>query len=75
LLGAHHSLSLLEQAERVGVAARLKQIPTQLLVAAESGTAEEISSAKRQIHATQKSNQQIVSRAEQKHLKQSQLPF
>jgi hypothetical protein len=53
----------------------LKQIPTQLLVAAESGTAGEISSAKRQIHATQKSNQQIVSRAELKHLKQSQLPF
>ena len=75
VLGAHHSLSLLERAERVGVAARLKQIPTQLLVAAESGTAKEISSAKRQIHATQKSNQQIVSRAEQKHLKQSQLPF
>ena len=75
LSGARHSLSLLERAERVGVAARLKQIPAQLLATAENGTAEEKRSAKRQIHATQKSNQQIVSRAETKRLKQSQLPF
>ena len=69
------SRTLLERAQAVGVSNRLKAIPDQLRQMADKGTADERRmTAKRKIHDIQKANQQIVVRAEEKRMKQTQLP-
>ena len=54
------------RADRVGVTARLRCIPSDLSARALNGTDDEKKKAKADIHKIQKGNQQIVSRAEQK---------
>ena len=66
---------MLARAQKVGVAHRLKPIPDRLLAAVRDGlgTDEEIKAAKKQLKALQTANQQIVSRAEKAHLKQTKI--
>jgi hypothetical protein len=58
------SVSTYDRAVSLGVAHRLKEIPTSLLGRTESGSDADKAAAKKELHKLQKANQQIVARAE-----------
>jgi hypothetical protein len=57
----------------LGIVDRLREIPPRLHEQIESGSELEKKAAKRELHALQKANQKLVSRAEQGRLKQTKL--
>ena len=67
--------TMLDRARKAGVADRLKPIPASLITATQpgSGTDEQLKAAKKQLKALQIANQQTVSRAEKRALKQAKL--
>ena len=69
------STAPLERAQLAGVADMLKSIPTGLHARIASGSKEDAAVAKKELHKLQKYNNQVISRAEKKKLKQSTLSF
>ena len=67
------SVSTYDRAVSLGVAHRLRDIPASLQVRIESVSSAERATAKKELHSLQKTNQQIVARAELQRLKQTKL--
>ena len=67
------SASTYDRAVSLGIVDRLREIPPRLHEQIESGSELEKKAAKRELHALQKANQKLVSRAEQGRLKQTKL--
>lgn len=59
------AISVEERARRLGLSSRLKSVPPNLHTSSETGAADEKAAAKKEIRQIQKSNLQIVARAEQ----------
>ena len=73
--GTISSLPLIERAQQAGVSSKLKAIPSNLHERIANSTAEDAAAAKKELHAIQKHNHQIVARAEAKRLRQTLLPL
>jgi hypothetical protein len=69
------SVSTYDRAMSLGIAHKLREIPTSLQTRIESGSDAEMVVAKKELHSIQKANQKVVARAEQQQLKQTKLVF